>query len=775
MAQIRASSLAGFFVTALVLATFPLTPTTARAAGGFITTSGSSFVLSGQEIRLRGLNMNNEQALGAAIGSGNLSDITIGAEDYNRVAGWGINLVRFGLSFTWYQTDRNAFFQSLDGQVAAAHAAGVYLIPVMFTTPADCYEGYGHTCGIWSSGAEQQRLLSFWQDFARHYAGETAIAGYDLLNEPAPPNVSQWLSLAQSIRDAVVAVDANHDVVIEAGSDSLFSGLLGARVIYSVHGYAPLSMTTGATPGRYSYPGNAPDWDGTSRYWSYQSMTDPTSAVYMGWRESFDWAQASKVPIFYGEFGTQPFGNGWVQYVSEQIDLAERWGAAWALFNYHEPSYGDFGIYYGPESARVGDPNVSVKQDLLTMLTTKLAQLGGRTISWQYTAMYAWYDRISSPGFLADDIHVINPNSTAASISLTIPGQPGCSFLDQLGAGEDRHYGCPTGYGGPVVLQASERVNSSQRVQYYRSFNEVLALPVTSAATKFFMPWYDHSSSPGFLNDNVHVVNPSSASAQVNVTIPGCGDQSATIPPGGGESIFACGSGYGGPVVVTSTNGVPVLATQRVQYYGSFNEVVAHPAQAAGVSLYFPWYDRISNPGFLADNVHVMNPGSTDAQVTVSIPGCGGQSWLVPALATHFFNCDSGYGGPVSVASTNGVPVLASQRVLYYQSFNEVAAQSPGAAAALLYMPWFDRISSPGFLGDNVHVVNPGSGEAQVAVGIPGCGSQVVAVAPGGEHIFTCASGFGGPVTVATPAGTAVLASQRVQYYSSFNESGAEP
>jgi len=90
-------------------------------------------------------------------------------------------------------------------------------------------------------------------------------------------------------------------------------------------------------------------------------------------------------------------------------------------------------------------------------------------------------------------------------------------------------------------------------------------------------------------------------------------------------------------------------------------------------------------------------------------------------------------------------------------------------------MPWFDRISSPGFLGDNVHVVNPGSGEAQVAVGIPGCGSQVVAVAPGGEHIFTCASGFGGPVTVATPAGTAVLASQRVQYYSSFNESGAEP
>src|SRR5207237_1488621 len=121
--------------------------------------------------------------------------------------------------------------------------------------------------GSWTPAAERQSLTRFCQDFARHYASETAIAGYGLLNEPAPPNVSQWLSLAQAIRDAVVAVDANHDVVIEAGSDSLFSGLLGARVIYSVHGYAPLSMTTGATPGRYSYPGNAQAWHGTSRSW----------------------------------------------------------------------------------------------------------------------------------------------------------------------------------------------------------------------------------------------------------------------------------------------------------------------------------------------------------------------------------------------------------------------------------------------------------------------------------------------------------------------------
>ena len=45
---------------------------------------------------------------------------------------------------------------------------------------------------------------------------------------------------------------------------------------------------------------------------------------------------------------------------------------------------------------------------------------------------------------------------------------------------------------------------------------------------------------------------------------------SRTIPAGQ-EAFFSCGSGLGGPVVVSSNQ--PVLASQRVQYYQSFNEV----------------------------------------------------------------------------------------------------------------------------------------------------------------------------------------------------------
>jgi Ni,Fe-hydrogenase III small subunit len=221
---------------------------------------------------------------------------------------------------------------------------------------------------------------------------------------------------------------------------------------------------------------------------------------------------------------------------------------------------------------------------------------------------------------------------------------------------------------------------------------------------------------------------------------------------------------------VRSTNGVGILTSQRVQYFGSFNEVAGQAAAAASTSLFFSWFDRISSAGFKADNIHLVNPNSTTANVTVAIPGCGPQAVQVPPTGYQIATCGNGFGGPVTVSSTNGVGVLASQRVQYYDSFNEVAAQPANAAKASLYLSWFDRASSPGFLADNVHVINPSGSPAAVTVSIPGCGPQLLQVAAGSFQVATCSSGFGGPVTVTTTNSAGVLASQRVQYYQSFNE-----
>lgn len=385
---------------------------------------------------------------------------------------------------------------------------------------------------------------------------------------------------------------------------------------------------------------------------------------------------------------------------------------------------------------------------------------------------FAWFDRISSPGFVADNIHVVNPGSTAANVVVDIPGQPGCMPHGSVPAGGEQYFTCPTGFGGPVTVNSDQPVQASQRVEYYQSFNEVSAQPASAAQTTVYFSWFDRVSSPGFMGDNIHVVNPGSTAANVHVSIPGSpGCTSTGTVPAGGEQFFTCPTGIGGPVKVTSDQ--PVLASQRVQYYQTFNEVLAQGQSAAASTLYMTWYDRVSSPGFQGDNVHLVNPGSSAAHVTISIPGdpaCTITGTVDPGAEQHF-TCATGIGGPVKVTSDQ--PVLASQRVQYYQSFNEVLAQPPSAAQKSQDFTWYDLVSSPGFLADNIHVVNPGSSPATVTVSIPGSPActDTGTVAPGGEQYFTCQTGIGGPVQVASDQ--PVLASQRVEFYQSFNEVNA--
>src|SRR5439155_1682408 len=127
------------------------------------------------------------------------------------------------------------------------------------------------------------------------------------------------------------------------------------------------------------------------------------------------------------------------------------------------------------------------------------------------------------------------------------------------------------------------------------------------------------------------------------------------------------------------SSGGAVLASQRVQFNQSFNEVWAQTATQASTTSFVNWYDKAS-AGMLNDNIHVLNPGGTAANVTVSLPGATAQMLSVAPGAEAYANFPQGtLGGPLTV--TSGQPVLASQRVQFNQSFNEVWAESAAQAA----------------------------------------------------------------------------------------------
>jgi spore germination protein YaaH len=287
----------------------------------------------------------------------------------------------------------------------------------------------------------------------------------------------------------------------------------------------------------------------------------------------------------------------------------------------------------------------------------------------------------------------------------------------------------------------------------------------TSPAFTSYFNWFD-KASPGMSNDNIHLLDTGAAASSGCVLVSGKAVAAWNLNPGQETYVTMPAGTIGGPVVVTVNSGPVVLASQRVQYNQSFNEVWAAPLTQAAATSYFSWFDKAS-PGMFNDNIHLLNPGGTSANVTVSLPGATSQTATLAPGAEAYVTFPSGkIGGPVAVNSSQ--PVLASQRVQYNQSFNEVWSESAAQALATSYFSWFDK-ASPGMSNDNIHLLNPGGTSASVTVSMPGAASQTVSLGAGAEVYVNFPAGkIGGPVKVSSTQ--PVLASQRVQYYSSFNE-----
>jgi len=115
-----------------------------------------------------------------------------------------------------------------------------------------------------------------------------------------------------------------------------------------------------------------------------------------------------------------------------------------------------------------------------------------------------------------------------------------------------------------------------------------------------------------------------------------------------------------------------VTAAQRSLFDASFTEVGASPAGQAATSWHFPWYDWAS-PDLQSDYFYIANPGPNWANLLISLPGATPLSFGVPHGTTKAVSFPRGtVGGPVTV-TTDGEPVLISQRTVFDSAFQEFA------------------------------------------------------------------------------------------------------
>ena len=202
--------------------------------------------------------------------------------DYERIARRGMNCIRVPLWYGAFEDDNGNprdGFTRLDAIINAAWAQGIYTI-------IDLHGAYGGQSGPNShaSGRKQEnppfwvndtvmnpsgdawnpynvyirRTEDLWQRIAQRYAGNPAVAGYDILNEPVgAPNRWALMNVYDRLYQKIRAVDPDHVIFMEAcwsgwdwGNDGTWKfihwemGVLQppadrgwTNVVYSLHQY----------------------------------------------------------------------------------------------------------------------------------------------------------------------------------------------------------------------------------------------------------------------------------------------------------------------------------------------------------------------------------------------------------------------------------------------------------------------------------------------------------------------------------------------------------
>jgi hypothetical protein len=400
---------------------------------------------------------------------------------------------------------------------------------------------------------------------------------------------------------------------------------------------------------------------------------------------------------------------------------------------------------------------VSVPHNAVVLMTspadTPTAPPSSGGLSFFHPATEFWFSRYDMLNAEWDAIHLVNVATQEAHIQIMIGTFVGESLT--LPAGEATYRTYPGVSGGPVHIVSDQLVWATQRVVGWTAMQEINGMPGDVSSTNIIFTWYDNTQ--GTL-DEIYVVNPStSATANVEIRIGGVTQGQLTVEPGA-VSLTAFPDVIGGPVEVVSD--VPVFASQRVIGFGDFAEIIGLPSWYTFTETWFNWYDMASATW---DAIHVLNPGSSPANVEIFIAGELRASVSLPAGAADYRTFPGLMGGPVRVASDQ--PIWVTQRIVGWDGWKEVFAVPTALASTEWYFTWYDMQSAQ---WDGIHFINPNANDAQVQVYVGGVLRSTITVRAAGAAYVYYPGLAAGPVRIVSTV--PILSSQRVLGWGSFEE-----
>lgn len=257
--------------------------------------------------------------------------------------------------------------QALD----AAEAEGIKVVVTPLSLPGRRWSqqnGGKYDERLWSDAEYQAQAVQFWADLAAALKDHPAVAGYNILNEPAPEKAAglaengttqalqDWQAAqAGGLRDlptfygqvitAIRAVDPVTPIMVDGGwfanPRSLAAWpapLADDKVLYAFHMYEPYAATSAPNMKRdqpLRYPGVTTDYAGGEMVWDKAAV-----AAHIG--AAFDWAKAQGLPptrIVAAEFGCMRRWADCGTYLTDVLDAVDAQGGHWAFYSFREDEW----------------------------------------------------------------------------------------------------------------------------------------------------------------------------------------------------------------------------------------------------------------------------------------------------------------------------------------------------------------------------------------------------------------------------------------------------
>ena len=145
-------------------------------------------------------------------------------QDWDRLAGFGVNLVRVPFIHTVVEDERHPgrlradAWRYLDRAVDEAGKRGMHVVLDLHGAAGS--QGWEHHSGCagrnqyWSRPEYQARTAWLWKEVAGRYRDNPVVAGYSLLNEPWGTDPANLAAEIRKLYDAVRAADPNHVIIL---------------------------------------------------------------------------------------------------------------------------------------------------------------------------------------------------------------------------------------------------------------------------------------------------------------------------------------------------------------------------------------------------------------------------------------------------------------------------------------------------------------------------------------------------------------------------------